>query len=206
MMNKFRIFTNFDNEEAWLNRMAAEGRVLTKSGPRYRFAQAGPNDPTPTIRVDYRPEMSEQDYLDYVSLFEDAGWQLVDGTRKGGPQYFMTGRPGADTEIFSDAVSKAERYQRAITMRSTLLFIVIIAVVIFAQSGALLTPPTEWYLTPDLWEMGGMQFFGAFVFESVFVFFRSILPWLLVAFGVALLWQTVYQFVLLRRGRRLATV
>ncbi|MGO1544030.1 MAG: DUF2812 domain-containing protein [Gulosibacter sp.] len=203
-MKKFRVFTNFDHEEAWLNDMAQQGHILQHAGFRYEFAQLPEGSAAPVIRVDYRPEMSEQDHTDYVTLFEDAGWRHLDGSRKGGAQYFAQHSPNADAEIFSDAESKAKRYQRAIAARSTALFVLVIAAVILLQSGNLFTSPASWYLTPGIWEMEGIEFVNAFAFESIFVFFRNILPILIIALCAVLLWQTARQYLLMRQGKRLA--
>src|SRR5690625_4174860 len=109
---KMKFFRDFDKEEAWLNRMAADGLLLTKAGLRYQFEPVAPG--SAVVRVDYQPSMPQSDFDDYVTLFADSGWHHLDGSRLGGPQYFASTSTNANTEIFSDEASKAQRYRRSL--------------------------------------------------------------------------------------------
>lgn len=194
-MRAFRSFVDFDKEEAWLNRRAAEGWLVVHAGIFYRFTAIAPG--SATVRVDYRPTMSATDFDDYRNLFWDGGWQHVAGSRGSGAQYFasFSGETGAD--IFSDRSSKAERYRRAMAMTAALLMpFVAIAVAVWAQGGI----PDELYLTPGLWEMQGWQFVRAFAFETPFALMRAGLPLLLLGTIVVFLGQLVYQWILYRRA------
>lgn len=206
-MKKFRSFINFDREEAWLNRMAREGNLLTRVGIFYHFEKVDPASPEAAarIRVDYQPEMRAEDFTDYVTLFADSGWRHLAGSRNSGAQYFAAVEPFASLEIFSDEASKAQRYRRALTGRASALLVFAIATFVFIYSGAMGVPPEDWYRTPGLWEMSGLEFVGAFAFESIFVFFRNIAPWLIAALGLILAWQMLQQYRLWMCSRGEAT-
>ncbi len=118
-IKKLKVFVDFDKEEAWLNQMAAQGHLLSKVDFRYTFTPIQPG--STTVRLDYRPSMSRSDFNDYLKLFEDAGWQHLDGSKGGGPQYFASYSADENADIFSDAASKAQRYRRSITNRSAIL-------------------------------------------------------------------------------------
>src|SRR5690625_1628438 len=68
---KMKFFRDFDKEEAWLNRMAADGLLLTKAGLRYQFEPVTPG--SAVVRVDYQPSMPQSDFDDYLTLFADSG-------------------------------------------------------------------------------------------------------------------------------------
>ncbi|MGZ0712931.1 DUF2812 domain-containing protein (plasmid) [Coraliomargarita sp. W4R53] len=110
-MKTFKVFCDFDKEEAWLNRQVGEGWLVSKVGFRYTFAPIEPG--AVVVRIDYRPRMSATDFDDYRNLFWDAGWQHIAGSATNGNQYFASSAPNPSAEIFSDAISKAQRYLRA---------------------------------------------------------------------------------------------
>jgi hypothetical protein len=196
-----RTFINFDNEEAWLNQMANEGQLLRKAGFLYSFDRVEPG--TATVRVDYRQQMTRDNFEDYRTLFSDAGWVHLAGSRSGGPQYFATFSGSADADIFSETASKAQRYRQAITMGAALLLPLIVVIIALASVGSItldsFISPRDWYLTQGLWQMGGWEFVRAFLFETPFVVLRIGAPFLLVAASLALLARTACQIVLYRR-------
>jgi hypothetical protein len=56
-----------------------------------------------------------KDYQNYLQLFKDAGWEHIG--EMGGWQYFRTAGSGnAIPEIYTDKDSKAQKYQRVITI------------------------------------------------------------------------------------------
>ncbi|QIS38384.1 DUF2812 domain-containing protein [Clavibacter capsici] len=197
-----RFFVDFDKEERWLDRMAAEGRLMTKRGPVYTSTPIEPG--SAVVRIDYRPRMSVADFDDYRQLFADAGWRHISGTRTSGTQHFASTAADADTEIFSDARSRALRYKRALDVHAAVLLpllVVVFALLSMEGSGVrLILSPDEWYLTPGLWEMQGSRFVGAFLFETVFVAMRVGLPLLLVVGTALMLATAVRQGVLYRRA------
>ncbi|MFT2691995.1 DUF2812 domain-containing protein [Clavibacter zhangzhiyongii] len=197
-----RFFVDFDKEERWLNEMAAAGRLMRKHGLVYRATDIVPG--SAVVRIDYRPGMSAADFADYRQLFADAGWQHLSGTRSSGIQHFASTTDDADADIFSDARSRAQRYERAIDVSMIMLLptvVVVFALMATEGSGVRqLLSPGEWYLTPGLWEMEGSRFLGAFLFETVFVVLRVGLPLLLVAAAGVMVATAVYQGVLYRRA------
>ncbi len=197
-MKSFRAFVDFDKEEEWLGRKAAEGWLVVDAGFGYTFAPIEPG--SAVVRVDYRSSMSAADFADYRNLFLDAGWQHVAGTRSSGAQYFAAPPTRADAEIFSDSDSKAQRYRRAMGMTSALLLpFAVIIVALWPQVGGSFE-----YLTPGLWEMEGWEFVRAFAFETPFVVLRAALPLVLFAAVAVFAWQLVWQWMLYRRALRSA--
>ncbi|MEK0315943.1 DUF2812 domain-containing protein [Cohnella sp. 56] len=82
-MNVYKFFTNFDEEENWLNGMARQGCRLVKKGSfSYSFEPCEPENAT--IKVDYRSFKTWADYEDYVLLFADCGWQHIAGKKSSG--------------------------------------------------------------------------------------------------------------------------
>ncbi len=187
-MKKYKFFTNFDEEENWLNDMARQGyRFTKKTSFGYEFEPEKPENAT--IKMDYRTFKKREDFEDYCALFEDSGWEHITGTKSSGYQYFKKADKQGSEEIFSDVDSKAGRYKRLSEMWISLAssFIPIFAVLIFTNSidsGALLNPKLLYY-TPGLWEQTGAAFWRSFLFETPFAFFRGFL-WLLLPIMIVL--------------------
>ncbi|QJU55082.1 DUF2812 domain-containing protein [Herbiconiux sp. KACC 21604] len=202
MNTSFKIFADFDKEERWLNRQAAEGRLVHKAGPLYAFAPVEPG--SAVVRVDYRPTMSAADFDDYVTLFADAGWRHLAGTRTSGTQYFASSAERADTEIFSDPSSRALRYRRALGVTGGIAALYLLLVFVLVVSGnsvfESLFTPGAWYLTPGLWQKEGWALVGAFLFETPFVILRIGAPVLLVAACIVMLATVAHQWRLYRRA------
>jgi hypothetical protein len=200
-MKAFKMFVDFDREEAWLNRKAGEGWLIVKAGLVYTFAPIEPG--SAVVRVDYRPTMGTADFDDYRNLFWDAGWQHVAGSRGSGAQYFASFSGDTNADIFSDATSKAQRYRKAMAMTSVLLLPFFIITVALWTQGNL---AVELYLTPGLWELQGWQFVRAFAFETPFALLRLAGPLVLVGACVVLAALIVYQWLLYRRALALTRV
>ena len=205
-MRKLRLFLDFNREEEWLNREAGEGHLLSRvDTPVYWFREVDPG--TAVVRIDYQPSMSESDYNDYVSLFADSGWQLLSGPRKqrsshkAGPEYFVSFDKDSSADIFSDTSSRAERYKRSATRLYTLGGLLLILSVAILSAGGDLFSPQEWYRTPGLWDLSGLDFLGRFLFETLFVVVPRVgAQLLLLASTAACLLGAVYQWVLYRRA------
>lgn len=202
MTKKFKLFVDFDKEEAWLNHMATKGHLVRKAGPLYSFTPTTPG--SAVVGIDYRPSMSAADFEDYKSLFSDAGWQHMSGSRTSGNQYFAsTGGYGND-EIFSEVESKAQRYRRAIAVNVSLATSFLVILILVGSSGspvfANFFSPAEWYLTPGLWEKQGVGFWGPFLFETPFVATRLAIPIVLIVGCFVLLGRGAYQSILYRRA------
>lgn len=98
-----------DNEADWLQTMSQEGLHLKSvSMGIYHFEKGEPCDDI--YRLDFQ-QMTSDTRQEYLSLFEDAGWEHVDDL--GNWQYF---RIPADsehiTEIHTDPASKIAMYSR----------------------------------------------------------------------------------------------
>ena len=109
-MKKFKPFLNYEKEERWLADMASQGYHLKEVGFGYSFESAPPEQVV--IKIDYRRFKKEQDFLDYLALFEDSGWQHISGTKNIGFQYFKKTNSDSTEDIFSDTTSRAGRYKR----------------------------------------------------------------------------------------------
>lgn len=203
-MAKMKFFRDFDKEEAWLNRMAADGLLLTKAGLRYQFEPVTPG--SAVVRVDYQPSMPQSDFDDYLTLFADSGWRHLDGSRLGGPQYFASTSTNANTEIFSDEASKAQRYRRSLIAHGGVLLMFLVFSLSAWPLDLLSVSPREWYLTEGLWDMQGAQFLGAFLFETIFVIFRVGVPLAPPVISLYCAVVIAYQAVLYRRATATQTV
>jgi hypothetical protein len=111
-LRKFKWFWAWQDEaeENWLREMSNEGWYLSQIvfPTIYEFKSSEPKDFV--YRLDYRSywKMEKEDYL---QLFRDSGWEHVQ--EMAGWQYFrQLAHPGEDLEIYTDAESKIEKYQR----------------------------------------------------------------------------------------------
>ncbi|WDM23225.1 DUF2812 domain-containing protein [Paenibacillus polymyxa] len=175
-MKKYKFFTNFDEEENWLNDMARQGyRFTKKTSFGYKFEPDKPANVT--IKIDHRTFKKRADFEDYSALFEDSGWEHIDGTKSSGYQYFKKVDNQGNEEIFSDVDSNASRYKRLSDMWATLAisFLPILAALISTDAidPGILLDPKLLYFTPGLWDLNGSDFWGAFFFETPFALFRG---------------------------------
>ncbi len=186
-MMKFRMFIRFEKEERWLERMLEQGWLLKSSMFFYEFVKTESRQGS--IKIDYRDFTNKQDYLDYCTLFEDSGWQHIAGSQHSGTQYFLKKSMDSTEDIFSDARSRAGRYKRIAGMWLTMAIIYFPLLLSFMnngqQEGIDFLAPRTWYLTPGLWELDGISFWCAFLFETPFALLRG-LPWLFP--GIAMFW------------------
>ncbi|MCM3629338.1 DUF2812 domain-containing protein [Paenibacillus glycanilyticus] len=175
-MKKIKFFTNFNEEENWLNDMARQGYQFTKKTSfSYEFESQKPENAI--IKMDYRTFKKREDFEDYCALFEDSGWEHIAGTKSSGYQYFKKADKQGSIEIFSDVDSKAGRYKRLSDMWVLLAcsFIPILAALISTDTidpGVMLDPKSL-YFTPELWDLNGAAFWRAFLFETPFALFRG---------------------------------
>lgn len=111
-----------DKEEAWLTQLAKRGLHLKSLAlfGKYTFAEGAPRD------VVYRLDFVTSNKKDeaYFQLFRDAGWEHV-GEMMGWQYWRKEVKPGETPEIFTDAESKIQKYQRLLG------FLAIIALPIF---------------------------------------------------------------------------
>ncbi|NIM94972.1 MAG: DUF2812 domain-containing protein [Anaerolineales bacterium] len=110
-LRKFKWFWAWqdDKEEAWLRQMAQEGWHLISMFPTtYTFSSGEPHDDV--YRLDYF-NLKTEEFEEYVQIFNDGGWEYV--CSGSGWHYFR--RPlesGVSLEIYTDAESKVQKYQR----------------------------------------------------------------------------------------------
>ncbi|WP_428910004.1 DUF2812 domain-containing protein [Niallia sp. Krafla_26] len=173
-MRKFKYFIDFEKEEKWLSDMAKQGYQLVNTSFGYKFRAVEPEETM--IKVDYRKFKKQEDFIDYLTLFEDSGWKHVAGTKSSGTQYFKKMNKSHD-DIFSDTISKAGRYKRLSNMfieLAILYFPILIALITtdIIDINALVNPK-HLYLTPGLWEMNGYSFWFSFLFETPFALMRG---------------------------------
>lgn len=179
-MIRLKFFIDFSKEEKWLAEMARQGWELCKVGFGYEFRAVEPQEAV--IRIDYRMFASQDSFTNYCTLFEDSGWRHIAGSRNSGVQYFKrlpAGSAGSvpSEDIFSDELSRAERYKRIARIWLGVSGAILVILVGMGISGAAdlraLIQPARFYLTPGLWERSGADFWQAFWFETPFALFRA---------------------------------
>lgn len=166
----YKIFFSFEKEEKWLEEMSSQGwHLVNPPGVGYRFEQGLPEDRI--YKIDYRT-LKNQDAVDeYVSLFEDSDWVCINPYPKKNNYYFYTQSENEMKHIFSDKVSKAQRYHRFANMLTYSIVVPILPLFALYVSGAIKFSEIG-YLTPGLWEMQGFEFVRHFLFETPFVLMR----------------------------------
>ncbi|MBA2176250.1 DUF2812 domain-containing protein [Halobacillus locisalis] len=107
----FRLFFAWQDqaEEKWLTEMAEQGFHFSKyKFGLYTFKKAEAADYV--YKLDYKGS-SDQDLEEYVTFFEDAGWEHVD--RFHGWHYFRKVKNGSEEEpvIYSDRHSESQKYK-----------------------------------------------------------------------------------------------
>jgi hypothetical protein len=100
-----------DQEEAWLESMAAEGWRLSSVGlfGVYQFYTAEPE--RVVYRLDYMPTKNMKEFGEYQQMFIDAGWTYV-GEMSNWRYWCKAMLPGVAEEIFTDRESKVRKYRR----------------------------------------------------------------------------------------------
>lgn len=179
-MRQIKFFIDFEKEEQWLNGMAKRGFALAGKSIAYVFDRAEPEDAV--IKIDFRQFKSRADFEDYLALFEDSGWKHVAGSKSSGSQYFRKIDETVSDDIFSDADSRAGRYQRLSRMWFSLACCYIPIFAAMVSTGLVdttaFTDPKALYYTPGLWEKTGVSFWQAFLFETPFALGRGF-AWLI---------------------------
>lgn len=176
--NFFHVDVN--KEEKWINQYISQGyrlvgvNSLTK---KYIFDKAMDCDVKHTVKIDYRVFKRQDDFEDYVTMFEDSGWKHIAGDKSNGTQYFERVNADASEDIFSDHLSKAERNKRISEMWLRSFWAFVPTVIVFYCSGIIdfnkLIHIKKLYYTPGLWEMEGIDFWRAFLFETPFALGRG---------------------------------
>lgn len=198
-MHKYKLFLDFDKEEAWLRGLSTQGWALVgKNGSgSYRFARTDGKEYL--YRIDYRTFKSQSDYQDYLALFDDAGWRHVGGTKHSGEQYFVELGGGADHDIFSDGGDRTARYRKRIRLLGAVFLAYLALLFSLIASGSIdvasFFNPATFYYTPGLWERAGASFWFGFLFETPFAIMRGYW-WVIIAAILA-----AYAFYLIANWR-----
>ncbi len=176
-MIKLKFFIDFEKEEQWLNEMARGGFQLKDVSFGYSFQSSDPEDSQ--FRIDHRVFNNKPEFISYCTLFEDSGWKHIAGSQNSGAQYFKRLSESSNVDIFSDELSKAERYKRVsrfwLFFASGMLFFMLVLAATHAVDFRAFFNPRMFYLTPNLWERTGEAFWKAFWFETPFALFRAAL-------------------------------
>lgn len=174
-MRKFRLFTDYNKEEKWLNEMYKKGYELENISFGYKFYSIEPQDTT--VRIDYRIFNKKESFIDYCNLFEDSGWKHLAGSKNSGVQYFKKIHENSQEDIFSDDISKAARYKRLSNKSIISAVCFLLMSVAYISNGNinvnLILNPKLLYYTPGLWERTGVPFWGGLLFETPFALGRS---------------------------------
>ena len=131
-IKKFKWFWAWDDEkeEIWLREMSKQGWHLSTFGPfgYYKFDQGFAKDYV--YRLDYIRD--RKDYANYLQLFNDAGWSHL-GEMAGWQYFRKEAVEGDDLEIYSDNESKAQKYQRILTLLVIILPLLINGLLILSR-------------------------------------------------------------------------
>jgi hypothetical protein len=190
-MNKDRIvkhrffIVDIEKEQEFIDSYREKGYKLesvNNNTGRYVFKKAD-GEFIPKVRIDYHEIAKNDEYQNYISMFEDAGWKLIRGSKIEGTHYFEQVDENTSDELFSDNQSLAGLYKRLYGYTISWMFIslaLLMPVISTVNFKMLFENPKELYYTPGLWEMKGTRFLSAFLFETPFVMFRNGAPFLLI--------------------------
>lgn len=124
----FKLFFAWQDqqEERWLEEMAAQGWLLEKyTFLRYHFTAIEPAEYI--YRLDYKTT-PEKDMEEYKAIFEESGWEHVGSYL--GWQYLRIPREQYTVDIYSDKASQIEKLRRMTMTVSGLLIPLFIMVVV----------------------------------------------------------------------------
>lgn len=120
----FKVFLPWqdENEEKWLEEMAAKGWMVESVLPFfYGFRKCAPNPLA--IRLDYKNSW-DKDYQEYLATFSDAGWTLL--TTFGNWHYFsINAQNEIAPEIYNSNRTKALKYRRLLIGLAPLMFLLV---------------------------------------------------------------------------------
>ena len=134
-------FHSFEKEEHWLNDLAQHGWRLTSYSndeveeTQYTF-EHDPSVKGMTYKIDFRPMKDKDEFNDYVTIFEESGWQSI-APKHTYWKYIFISKEG--TDIYSDASSLVEREKQRrkihIINLSVFLVINIVCIIFYSLNG-----------------------------------------------------------------------
>lgn len=204
-MRKYKFFfKSFSKEEEWINNIIEKGyrlkSVNSKIG-RYEFIQytGSPH----LISIDYRTFNNSMEYLDYITMFEDGGWNHVNGSQESGIHYFEQTSDVFSKSIFSDVESKAGIYKRLsenykLSMLTYIPFVIALTIIYGRVSIDALLNWKDYYYTPNIWNMEGWEFIFSFIWETPFAFIRCCGGLLLYVIFIIMLLLYLRSYILYR--------
>lgn len=164
-MKKCNMFFNIEKEEKWLNEQLQAGYRCTNISwlGVYTFKETHKNY---VMRLDYQGYLSKKKHQEYKTIYEDFGWDYVEGYSFGGIQYWQK-ESDEQEDIFSDRESKGNYYKRL--MGYSLGFALMS---LFFTTMILTDMGFSGLYHEGLWSMNGSLFWRAFVFETPFVLLK----------------------------------
>ncbi len=193
-MNKERIvkhkifFVDIDKEQQFIDSYREKGyklEYINNNICKYIFTKSKDTF-IPKVRIDYRTFKKTDEYEDYLTMFEDAGWKHIRGRISGRIHYFEQITPDTTEDLFSDKHSHAELYKKLFTYYISSLTFFMLMFCTLAKSfhttiNTLIVNPKSLFFTPGLWDKYDLHFVFAFLFELPFVILRNGYPFLLIA-------------------------
>jgi hypothetical protein len=172
-VKKFKMFFDIEKEERWLNVQLQKGyRCTNISGLGfYTFER---NDKRYVMRLDYQDNLSKKKFKEYKGIYEDFGWNYINGSWLGGIRYWQK-EDDNQNEIFSDRQSRKYYYKRLKNYSFWL------AMLFLAYSFMLYKDSGLYH--DGLWGMKGSLFWKALLFETPFVLLKLIPALFVVLFG-----------------------
>jgi len=107
-MSKIFMPWNFEKEQTWLEEQAREGWLLERKSFNYHFIKSEPQEMV--YRVDYYSITDKKKKEEYMTIFEESGWEFVHGSS--GWNYFRIPTDQFDVDIYSDPQSRIEQLKR----------------------------------------------------------------------------------------------
>ncbi|GIP14813.1 hypothetical protein J40TS1_04550 [Paenibacillus montaniterrae] len=187
-MKKFKMFFDIEKEEQWLNEQLQKGYRCTNISKLgiYTFEKT---DKKYVMRLDYQDYLSAKKFNDYKGLYEDFGWNYINGSSLGGIQYWQK-EADDQIEIFSDRQSKRNYYKRWMGYSSGFT-------IIFLTFSFMIYKDSALYLTEGLWSMEGSLFWKAFIFETPFALLR-LLPIIMGVFFANSFYKAYRKYTMLK--------
>lgn len=131
-------FNNFTEEEQWLQSMLNDGWMLKSYDSEdiddclYVFEPVQDAEQKNLIyKIDFRSFNKKDDFQEYKSIFEDAGWTVLAKSKSYSKQIFYTDNQNANRNIFSDTESYKEREKQKM---HSIFTSIIISVIFFMIS------------------------------------------------------------------------